>query len=126
MLNSIGVNPKKRELIIYIVLAAITLVVFRQVDQYGFVFDDVAYVTGNNHVLSGITLDGLRWAFSTTYAEFWHPLTWLSLMLDYQLFGLNAGGYHMTNLLLHILSILLLFWLWNRMTRALWQSARRP
>ena len=65
----------------------------------------------------------VRWAFSTTYAEFWHPLTWLSLMLDYQLYGLNAGGYHMTNLILHILSTLLLFWLFNRMTGAIWKSA---
>jgi hypothetical protein len=55
------------------------------------------YVTLNGHIQSGITLDGFRWAFATTYAEFWHPLTWLSLMFDYQLYGLNAGGYHMTN-----------------------------
>ena len=51
------------------------------------------------------------------------PLTWLSLMFDYQLYGLNAGGYHLTNLILHILSTLLLFWLFNRMTGAIWKSA---
>ena len=83
----------------------------------------IVYVTENSHIQSGITLDGIRWAFSTTYAELWHPLTWLSLMFDYQLYGLNAGGYHLTNLILHILSTLLLFWLFNRMTGAIWKSA---
>ncbi|MFZ3103433.1 MAG: glycosyltransferase family 39 protein [Smithella sp.] len=101
-----------------------TLAVFWQVNQYDFInIDDEVYATENLHVRSGITLDGLRWAFSTTYAEFWHPLTWLSLMLDYQLYGLNAGGYHLTNLILHILSTLLLFWLFNRMTGMIWRSA---
>jgi len=65
----------------------------------------------------------ISWAFTTTYADFWHPLTWLSLMLDYRLYGLNAGGYHVTNLIFHILSTLLLFALFHRMTRDLWKSA---
>ena len=73
--------------------------------------------------MNGITQDGIRWAFSTTYFELWHPLIWLSFMFDYQLHGLNAGGYHLTNLILHILSALLLFWLFNRMTGAIWRSA---
>ena len=60
---------------------------------------------------------------ATTYSDFWHPLTWLSFMFDYQLYGLNAGGYHVTNLILHILSALLLFWLFNRMTKEIWKSA---
>ena len=123
MLNKINIGSGERKLIAYIMLSVTTLVVFLQVSQFDFVFDDVAYVTGNVHVQSGITLAGLQWAFSTIYAEFWHPLTWLSLMLDNHLFGLNASGYHMTNLILHILSTLLLFWLFNRMTGALWKSA---
>jgi len=124
MLNKINISPKKQILIVYIVLAVVTLAVFWQVNQYEFVyFDDNIYVTENIHIQSGITLDGFLWAFSTTYAEFWHPLTWLSLMFDYQLYGLNAGGYHLTNLILHILSTLLLFWLFNRMTGAIWKSA---
>ena len=57
------------------------------------------------------------------YADLWNPLVWLSFMFDYQLHGLNAGGYHLTNLILHILSALLLFWLFNRMTGAIWKSA---
>ena len=124
MLNKINISSKEQILIIYVVLAAVILAVFWQVNQFDFItLDDPVYVTLNRHIRSGITLDGFRWAFFTTYAEFWHPLTWLSLMFDYQLYGLNAGGYHMTNLILHILSTLLLFWLFNRMTGAIWRSA---
>ncbi|MEN6422861.1 MAG: tetratricopeptide repeat protein [Smithella sp.] len=124
MSNKINISLKEKNLIVYVVLTIVTLAVFWQVNQFDFVnIDDGVYVTENSHLQSGLTLDGFRWAFTTTYAEFWHPLTWLSLMLDYQLFGLNAGGYHMTNLILHILSTLLLFWLFNRMTGALWPSA---
>jgi len=124
MRNKTTISPRVKILIIYIALALITLAVFWQVSQYDFVnLDDYVYVKENSHVLSGITVDGILWAFSTTYAEFWHPLTWISLMLDYQLFGLNAGGFHLTNLVLHILSTLLLFWLFHRMTGAVWRSA---
>jgi len=123
MLNKINISPSRQKLIVCIVLTVLTLVVFWQVNQYDFVFDDLAYVTGNSHVQSGITLDGFSWAFSTTDAEFWHPLTWLSLMFDYQLYGLNAGGYHLSNHILHVMSALLLFWLFNRMTGAIWRSA---
>src|SRR5271157_5745089 len=124
MLNMMDSRLQKQKLIVYIILTVVTLAVFWQVNQYGFVnFDDYVYVIENSHIQSGITLDGFRWAFSTTYSEFWHPLTWLSLMLDYQLIGRNAGGYHLTNLLLHIMSALLLFCLFNRMTGAIWRSA---
>ena len=124
MLNKINISPEKQKLIIYIVLILVTLAVFWQVNQYDFVnLDDQVYVTENSHIQSGITLDGFRWAFSTRYADLWNPLTWLSLMFDYQLHGLNAGGYHLTNLILHLLSALLLFWLFNRMTGAIWRSA---
>jgi tetratricopeptide (TPR) repeat protein len=124
MLNKINISPQRKILIVYIVLAVVTVAVFWQVHQYDFInFDDDVYVTQNSNIQSGITLDGFRWAFSTTHAEFWHPLTWISLMLDYQLFGLNAGGYHLTNLILHIISALLLFWIFNRMTGSIWRSA---
>ena len=124
MLNKLNINSRKQKLIVYIALTVVTLAVFWQVNHYDFInIDDNIYVTGNSHIQSGITLDGFRWAFSSTYAEFWHPLTWLSLMFDYQLYGLNAGGYHLTNLILHILSALLLFWLFNRMTGTIWRSA---
>ncbi len=120
MLNRINISSKEQILIIYIVLAAITLAVFWQVNQYDFVYDDVVYVTQNRNIQSGITPEGLHWAFSTKYADLWTPLVWISFMVDYQLFGLNAGGYHMTNLILHIMSTLLLFWGLRRATQ------RRP
>jgi protein O-mannosyl-transferase len=124
MLNKMSIDSKKQKLIIYIILTVAIVAVYWQVTQFDFVnIDDSVYVTQNNRVLSGITFKGFRWAFITTYAEFWHPLTWLSLMLDCQLYGFNAGGYHLTNLILHIMSTLLLFWLFNRMTGEVWKSA---
>ena len=82
-----------------------------------------AYVTNNSVIQSGITLDGFRWAFSTKYYGLWNPLVWLSFMFDYHLHGLNAGSYHPTNVILHVMSALLLFWLFNRMTGTIWNSA---
>jgi len=124
MLNKINIGPDRQRLIIYLVLTVVTFAVFWQVNQYDFInFDDPVYITENLHVQSGITLEGFRWAFSTKYFGLWNPLVWLSFMFDYQLFGLNAGGYHLTNLILHIMSALLLFWLFNRMTGAIWKSA---
>jgi hypothetical protein len=124
MLNNINISSQKQKLIIYVVLTVFTLTVFWQLHQYDFInIDDHIYVTENIHIKSGIAPENFIWAFSTTYAEFWHPLVWLSFMLDYKLYGLNAGGYHLTNLILHILSTLLLFWLFNRMTKEIWKSA---
>jgi tetratricopeptide (TPR) repeat protein len=124
MLNKINISPGRQKLIVYIALVVVTLAVFWQINQYDFIsFDDNLYVTKNSHIQSGITLDGFRWAFSTRYLDLWNPLLWLSFMFDYQLHGLNAGGYHLTNVILHILSALLLFWLFNRMTGAIWRSA---
>ena len=123
MLNKINISPGRQKLIVYLVLTVVTLAVFWQVNQCDFVFDDSAYVTENSHIQSGITLDGFLWAFSTKYTGLWNPLVWLSVMFDYQLHGLNAGGYHLTNLILHVMSALLLFWLFSRMTGAIWRSA---
>lgn len=114
----------KKKVLIFILLAAVTLAVYGQARHFGFVnLDDNTYVTENVHLQKGFSAEGLRWALTTTYAEFRHPLTWLSLMLDYRLYGLNAGGYHVTNLIFHILSTLLLFGLFHRMTGELWKSA---
>ncbi|MGB5217875.1 MAG: tetratricopeptide repeat protein [Smithella sp.] len=122
-LDKIQITSKEKILIIYVLLAAMTLAVFWQVNQYGFVFDDVQYVTNNNYVKSGFTWEGIYWAFTNTTSNLWNPLIWLSLMFDYHLFGLNAGGYHMNNLILHILNSFLLFWLFNRITKSIWESA---
>lgn len=124
MPKDINTDTQKHKLIIYIFLIVITLAAYWQLSQFDFVnIDDSLYVTQNSRVQSGITWKSFSWSFLTTFAEFWHPLTWLSLMLDYEFFGLNAGGYHVTNLILHILSTLMLFWLFNRMTKKIWSSA---
>ena len=97
--------------------------VFWQVRNHEFLnYDDKAYVTENSHVRAGLTLKGIIWAFTTTDADNWHPLTWLSHMLDYQLYGLNPAGHHLTSLLFHIVNTLLLFLVFKRMTGALWGS----
>jgi protein O-mannosyl-transferase len=86
-------------------------------------YDDPSYVTANDRVKSGITLDSIRWAFSAFYFYNWHPVTWISHMLDVQLFGLDPMGHHLTNLVLHLANTLLLFALFKRMTGAVWRSA---
>ena len=124
MFNKINITESKKNLIVFIFLTTVTFAVYYQVIGYDFInYDDTVYVTQNSIVQSGFTPNSIRWAFTTGHAQFWHPLTWLSLMFDYQLYGLSAGGYHLTNLILHILSTLLLFWLFCRMTGALWKSA---
>jgi hypothetical protein len=109
---------------IYFALIVAALLVFWQVRNFNFInYDDGIYVSENPHVLNGLTVDNVIWAFTTGYANFWHPLTWLSYMLDGQLFGSNPAGYHFTNLFLHIANTLLLFLVLKQMTNALWQSA---
>lgn len=119
-----NMSSRKQKLIICIFLAAAILAVFAQVRHFDFVsIDDEVYVTQNIQVKNGISPEGVIWAFLTTFCEFWHPLTWLSLMLDSEIYGMRAGGYHLTNLLLHIFSTLLLFGLLCRMTAEVWKSA---
>jgi tetratricopeptide (TPR) repeat protein len=114
---------QKKAGIVYLILAVCVVAVYCRVGHFDFVnFDDAVYVTKNSHVQAGLTVDGFRWAFSTTHAQFWHPLTWLSLMFDGRLYGLTAGGYHFTSLILHTLSTLLLFLLFCRMTGEIWKS----
>src|SRR5260221_12648695 len=85
-------------------------------------YDDPDYVTANPHVQSGLKWDNVIWAFTTGHAANWHPLTWLSHMLDCQLYGMNAGGHHLTSLALHVASTLLLFRLFLKTTGALYAS----
>jgi protein O-mannosyl-transferase len=124
MLNKINISSPKHILIVYIALTLVTLAVYWQVNQFEFVnYDDDVYVTQNIHIRYGITLDGVRFMFGKGHADLWNPLVWLSFIFDYKLFGLNAGGYHLINLMLHILSALLLLGLFNRMTNEIWKSA---
>jgi len=110
--------------IIGLFLITAVLLVYWQVQNFSFVnIDDSVYVYENPHVRAGLTFDGLIWAFTTNKAANWHPLTWLSHMLDCQLFGLDPGAHHWTNLLFHMANSLLLFFIFNKMTGTIWRSA---
>ncbi|HIJ70763.1 MAG TPA: tetratricopeptide repeat protein [Planctomycetes bacterium] len=110
--------------LIYSALVLAILVAFELVASCDFVsYDDFQYVCGNLQVQSGLTLDSVLWAFTTSYKSNWHPLTWLSYMLDFELFGLSPFWYHFVNLLFHIANTLLLFEIFRRMTGLLWHSA---
>jgi Flp pilus assembly protein TadD len=109
---------------ICLLLAAATLAVYWPVVHCDFLnYDDPDYFTSNPHVLTGLTPGNVVWAFMTGHASNWHPLTWLSLMLDAQLFGKGPVGPHLTNLLLHATNTVLLFLLLRRLTAATWRSA---
>ena len=110
--------------LICFMLAIVTLAVYWQVGNSAFVnYDDPTYVTDNQDVRAGLTAESVTWAFSTTHGGNWHPLTWLSHMLDCQIYGLNPRGHHYTNLLFHILNTILLLLVLQKMTGALWKSA---
>jgi len=117
-----NIHPR---MLIAVCLAAVVLLVYWQTGRFDFIhsYDDREYVVDNPHIRHGITAGGIYWAFITFYAANWHPLTWLSHMLDIDLFGLNPGGHHLTNVVLHLLNTLLLFGLLQRMTAATWRSA---
>jgi tetratricopeptide (TPR) repeat protein len=114
----------RRTILICISLAILTVATFWQVTGNGFVnFDDPNYVTENGRVLAGLNWDNVKWAFSTDYFGNWHPITWLSHMLDVQLFGLNPGWHHLHSVFLHAGSVVLLFLALLRMSRVTWPSA---
>jgi tetratricopeptide (TPR) repeat protein len=114
----------RRILLVCVLLALATAAVYWPVARNGFInFDDPDYLTANPRVQAGLTTDSIRWAFTALYASNWHPLTWLSHMLDCQLYGPKPAGHHVTNLVLHIVNSLLVFGLLRRMTCALWRSA---
>ena len=101
-----------------------TFAVYWQVIGHDFInIDDDKYVYENRHVQNGLSFDDVLWAFTSTHASNWFPLTWISHMIDGQLYGLNPGMHHVTSLIIHTLNCLLLFLVLNRMTGSLWQSA---
>jgi len=117
-------NRRATLILIAVLLAAGVLVVYGQVGGFGFIrYDDELYVTANRHVQKGLGIEGIPWAFTSFEAGNWHPLTWLSLMLDHDLYGLNAGGYHWTNVILHLAAGLILFGALSGMTGSPWRSA---
>jgi len=120
-----GKMPAKyQSVLIPLFLILVTFGTFWPVLKHQFVkYDDDKYVTENPHITGGLTLQSVVWAFTTPHFYMWHPLTSLSHLLDYELFGLNPFGHHLTSLLLHIANVLLLFWVLKRLTGAVWPSA---
>ena len=117
-------NQEYHFLLICACLVAAILAVYRPVYNYEFVkYDDDTYVTDNTNIQSGLNWKSAYWAFTAGYESNWHPVTWLSHALDYQLFGSWAGGHHLTNVLFHILNAIILFYVLMRMTGAIWPSA---
>lgn len=105
-------------------LVAVTLAVYGQVVTHQFInYDDDIYIWNNPIVVDGLTLKGIAWAFTTFHSAHWHPLTWLSHMLDSQVFGLDAGRHLLVNALIHSANTLLLFLFLKRVTGATWRSA---
>ena len=114
-----GTNSGRAWIGLALCLAAASLAVFWPVFSNDFVgYDDPIYVADNYHVKTGLTWANLGWAWTTGYAANWHPLTWISHMIDVELFGLNPAGHHATSLVLHTANALLLFLLLVRLTRA--------
>lgn len=110
--------------LICLTIIALTLLVYAQVGSHAFLkYDDDIYITGNSHIQDGLTLRGILWAFSSFYESNWIPLTWISHMLDVDLWGMAASGHHLTNVLLHLANSLLLFFLFRKMTASLWRPA---
>ena len=115
---------RRRTLLICAGLAILVCAVFGSVVSHPFIgFDDPDYISRNPMIQKGLTADGIRWAFASLRPFYWHPLTWLSLMLDCSLFGLNPGLSLLMNVLFHLLSTLLLFRILQTTTGAMWRSA---
>ena len=113
----------RRPGVLCLLLAVTTLAVFLPVRRHGYVnYDDSDYVTANTHVQSGLKWENVVWAFKSGHASNWHPLTWISHMLDLQIFGEKPGAQHLVSVGFHIANALLLFLLLRRMTGALWRS----
>jgi tetratricopeptide (TPR) repeat protein len=117
-------SAHRQALGVCVLLVAITWLVFGQTARYDFVnYDDNTYVFANPRIINGLTPNGIVRAFSSPHAGNWHPLTTLSHMLDCQLWGLRAGGHHVTNIVLHTIAVVLLFLVLRQLTGSVWRSA---
>ena len=113
-----------RDLLVLTALTVLVLGVYWQTTGFGFInLDDNLYVYDNPAVIGGLSWEGVKWAFSAFFSANWHPLTWLSHMLDAQLFGRNAGGHHAVNIVLHLINSVLAFTVFRKMTGCFWKSA---
>ena len=114
---------KHCDLFICLFLILSTLAVYWQVQDYEFVYyDDNKYVSENPHVQDGLTVEGVIWAFTTNQSSNWHPITWLSHMLDIQVFGPEPGRHHLVNLFIHTLNALLIFIVFRKMNHLVVKS----
>jgi tetratricopeptide (TPR) repeat protein len=114
----------RRTVVVCLALVLGTALVYWRVSRFDFLnFDDQHYVYENPYVTGGLSAESVSWAFTTSFHDFWHPLTWCSHMLDCELFGVHAGMHHLMNVGFHALNTLLLFLLLLRMTGAFWRSA---
>jgi tetratricopeptide (TPR) repeat protein len=119
----VSLYRKYRLLFIGLGLVLLTCFAYSGVRYCDFIyFDDPVYLTENYNVKKGVTLEGVKWAFTSGYAANWHPVTWLSLMVGCELYGLDPAWHHLTNLLIHILNVLLLFLLFNKTTNDVYKS----
>lgn len=119
-----GVSSRTPLILLGVGLAAITLLVYFRVIHFDFVLlDDYQYVVDNPHVAAGLKAEPVLWVLTHSYAANWHPLTWISHMLDWELYGNKPGGHHFTSLLLHLVNSVLLLLVLNRMTGSLFRSA---
>ena len=113
----------RRDIIISMMLIVATIVTYWQVGNHQFIsLDDGLYIFENPKIRAGMSVEGIAWAFGFTGIAYWHPLTWISHMLDCQLFGLNAGRHHMMNLIFHLTNSLILFYLFRKITGDSWKS----
>ena len=111
-------------MLICLLLALITLALYWPAVNFDFTnYDDPDYIIYNPSIQHGVTGDSVAWAFETSHASNWHPLTWISHMVDYSLYGLKPGGHHLTNLLFHTANVVLLFLVLWQLTGAQWRSA---
>lgn len=123
-LDSEKKNTILTDICIYGLLTISILIGYFQVIDYEFInYDDNQYITENPNIYEGITLKSLQWAFTSKYAANWHPLTWISHMIDVKLFGMNAGMHHLMNVLIHIANTLLLFYVLQHISANRWSSA---
>jgi len=124
MILDTAVNNTRAKVLICIFLIVATFCVYSQVQDHEFInYDDNKYVTESSLVQAGLTNENIIRVFTTTHFGGWAPITSISYMLDYQLYGLSPKGFLLTNLFFHIANSLLLFLILFRMTGAIWQSA---
>jgi len=119
-----NISYQRLNLMVCLFLTLVIVIIYGQVGSFDFVdWDDGLYVTENAYVQKGLSVEGFIWAFTTQHSGSWQPITWLSHMMDSELYGLNPAGHHYTNIAFHTANTLLLFFILFRMTGALWKSA---